>query len=154
MRQWKDALSHVLQPRILFPDKAALSDTDVYMRLTRADPTEQVRLGTSISVGYMAKNYVDLGFPGMLAGVFVIGVLLALVIKYFMQRQLPWMLREGIVMAFVFNAGGTGMEMSLPKILGSVLMFFLVWSLIAKFGLPMVMRWLDQRAGLPRTTTL
>ena len=154
MRQWKDALSHVLQPRILFPDKAALSDTDVYMRLTRADPTEQVRLGTSISVGYMAENYVDLGFPGMLAGVFVIGVLLALVIKYFMQRQLPWMLREGIVMAFVFNAGGTGMEMSLPKILGSVLMFFLVWSLIAKFGLPMVMRWLDQRAGLPRTTTL
>lgn len=154
MRQWKDALSHVLQPRVLFPDKAALSDTDVYMRLTRADPTEQVRLGTSISVGYMAENYVDLGFPGMLAGVFVVGVLLALVMKYFMSRPLPWMLREGIVMAFAFSTGGVGMEMSLPKILGGVLMFFLVWSLIAKFALPMVMRWLDQRAGLPRTTTL
>lgn len=153
MRQWKDALSHVLQPRVLFPGKAALSDTDVYMRLTRADPTEYVRLGTSISVGYMAENYVDLGFPGMLAGIFVIGVMLALVMKYFMARPLPWMLREGIVMAFAFSAGGVGMEMSLPKMLGGMLMFFLVWSLIAKFALPMVMRWLDQRAGLPRTTT-
>lgn len=153
MGQWKDALSHVLQPRVLFPGKAALSDTDVYMRLTRADPTEYVRLGTSISVGYMAENYVDLGFPGMLAGIFVIGVMLGLVMKYFMARQLPWMLREGIVMGFAFSAGGTGMEMSLPKMLGGMLMFFLVWALIAKFALPIVMRWLDQRAGLPRTMT-
>ena len=42
---------------------------------------------------------------------------------------------------------------TLPKMLGAMLMFFLVWSLIAKFALPVVMRWLDQRAGLPRTTT-
>jgi hypothetical protein len=151
MRQWKDGLSHVFQPRILFPDKAALSDTDVYMRLTRADPTEQVRLGTSISVGYMGENYVDLGFPGMLAGIFVIGVALALIMKYFMTRPLPWMLREGIVMGFAFSAGGVGMEMSLPKILGTMVMFLVVWALIAKIALPIVMRWLDQRAGVPRT---
>lgn len=150
MRQWKDALSHVFQPRILFPDKAALSDTDVYMRLTRADPTEQVRLGTSISVGYMAENYVDLGFPGMLVGVFAIGLMLALVMKYFMSRPLPWMLREGIVMGFAFSAGSVGMEMSLPKMLGATVMFFVVWALIAKFAMPIVMRWLDQRAGVPR----
>ncbi|MBN9538578.1 MAG: hypothetical protein IKE60_26605 [Reyranella sp.] len=151
MRQWKDGLSHVFQPRILFPGKAALSDTEVYMRLTRADPTEQVRLGTSISVGYMGENYVDLGFPGMLAGVFVIGVALALIMKYFMSRPLPWMLREGIVMGFAFSAGGVGMEMSLPKILGAMVMFFVVWALIAKIALPIVMRWLDHRAGVPRT---
>lgn len=151
MRQWKDALSHVFQPRILFPGKAALSDTDVYMRLTRADPTEQVRLGTSISVGYMGENYVDLGFPGMLAGIFAIGVALALIMKYFMTRPLPWMLREGIVMGFAFSVGGVGMEMSLPKMLGAMVMFFVVWALIAKIALPIVMRWLDHRAGVPRT---
>jgi hypothetical protein len=38
---------------------------------------------------------------------------------------------------------------SLPKILGATVMFFLVWSLIAKFALPIAMRWLDRRAGLP-----
>ncbi len=109
---------------------------------------EMLRLGTSISVGYMAENYVDLGFPGMLAGIFVLGLLLALVVRYFMTRSLPWMLREAIVMGFVYNIAGTGMEMSLPKLLGATIMFFLVWSLIARFALPIAMRWLDQRAGL------
>jgi hypothetical protein len=150
MRQWKDALAHVFQPRFLFPGKAALSDSDVFIRLARSDPAEQVRLGTSISVGYMAENYVDLGFPGMLAGIFAYGLLLALVARYFMTRQLPWMLREGIVMGLVYNVASTGMEVSLPKLLGATVMFFLVWSLMARFALPVAMRWLDQRAGVAR----
>jgi hypothetical protein len=148
MRQWKEAFAHVFQPRFLFPNKPVLSDSDVFIRLARSDPMEQVRLGTSISVGYMAENYVDLGFPGMLAGIFGYGLLLALVARYFMTRTLPWMLREGIVMGLVYNVASTGMEVSLPKLLGATVMFFLVWSLIAKFALPVAMRWLDRRAGL------
>jgi hypothetical protein len=148
-RQWKEAFAHVLQPRFLFPAKAALSDTEVFMRLARGDPMEQIRLGTSISVGYMAENYVDLGFPGMLAGIFGYGLLLALIVRYFMTRTLPWMLREGIIMGLAYNAAANGMEVSLPKLLGATVMFFLVWSLVAKFALPIAMRWLDRRAGLP-----
>jgi hypothetical protein len=147
-RQWKEALGHVFQPRFLFPNKPVLSDSDVFIRLARSDPMEQIRLGTSISVGYMAENYVDLGFPGMLAGIFAYGLLLALIVRYLMTRTLPWMLREGIIMGLVYNIAGTGMEASLPKILGATVMFFLVWSLIAKFALPIAMRWLDRRAGL------
>ena len=49
------------------PDgRGVLDDGD---ELARADPTEQVRIGTSISVGYMAENFADFGFPGMLLGV-------------------------------------------------------------------------------------
>ncbi len=59
MRQWGDAISHVFQPRFLFPDKQALSDTEVFIHLTKADIMENMRGGTSISVGYMAENYVD-----------------------------------------------------------------------------------------------
>jgi len=147
-RQWKEALAHVFQPRFLFPGKAVLSDSEVFIRLARSDPAEQVRLGTSISVGYMAENYVDLGFPGMLAGIFAYGLLLAGVARYFMTRQLPWMLREAIVMGLAYNVASTGMEMSLPKLMGATVMFFLVWSLMAKFALPTAMRWLDKRAGL------
>ena len=76
-RQWGDALAHVFQPRFLFPNKPALSDTEVYVRLARGDISEEMRLGTSISVGYLAENYADLGFPGMLLGVFVIGLAVA-----------------------------------------------------------------------------
>jgi hypothetical protein len=145
-RQWREALGHVFQPRFLFPDKAGLSDSDVYLRLMRADPFEQINRGTSISVGYMGEMYSDLGFPGMLAGIVVAGVLIALIAKYFMSRPLPWMLREGIVMGLAYMTAGTGMEISLPKLLGTLVMYFLVWSLIAKFALPVAMRWLDARS--------
>jgi hypothetical protein len=153
MRQWREALSHVFQPRFLFPDKAGLSDTEVYLRLLKADPAEQVRTGTSISVGYIAEMYVDMGFPGMLVGIFVSGIVLSLIVKYFMSAPLPWMLREGIIMGLAYMMAGTGIEISLPKFLGSMVMFFLVWSLMAKFALPIAMDWLDKRARLRQLRT-
>ena len=64
----------------------------------RAAIFQQVRLGTSISVGYMAENFVDFGFPGMLGGLFVIGLMYGLVIRYFMALKVPWILREGVVL--------------------------------------------------------
>ena len=154
MRQWRDALGHVFQPRFLFPEKESLSDSDVYLRLIRADPAEQARTGTSISVGYIAEMYVDMGFPGMLVGIFASGILLSLIVKYFMSTPLPWMLREGIIMGLAYMMAGTGIEISLPKFLGAMVMFFLVWSLIAKFALPIAMNWLDKRARVrqPRTS--
>lgn len=148
--QWKAALGHVFQPRFLFPSKAPLSDTEVFMRLTRADPFENIRLGTSISVGYLAENFVDLGFPGMLAGTFVLGAALAWIIRYFMNQPLPWMLREGIVMGFAFSMARDGVEVSLPKVLGAMVMFFVVWALFCRYALPYAMRWLDLQAARER----
>lgn len=146
-RQWSEALGHVFQPRFLFPEKPQLSDSDVYMRLARGDPTEHARLGTSISVGYIGENFADFGFPGMLFGIVVLGVLLGLVTRFFMSSHLPLMVREGIVMGFIFSMARDGVEVSLPKVLGGMFMFFLVFALIARFGLPIVVRWLDTRAA-------
>ncbi len=148
MGQWKDAVEHVLKPRFLFPEKAALSDTDVYIRLARGDASEQLRSGTSISVGYMAENFVDFGFPGMLGGVFVMAAMYALVIRYFMAFRQPWLLKEGVVLAFVVGVGQNGVEMSLPKILGATFMFFLVYTLLARLVFPAALSWLSGRAGL------
>ena len=146
-RQWQEAFDHVFKPRFLFPDKAALSDTETYARLTGADPTEVVRGSTSISVGYMGENYVDLGFPGMLLGILAIGLGIAGVLRYFMRSRLPWMVRQGIVLAFIYNVAGTGVELSLPKLFGATIMFFLVYALLVKFALPIGLKWLHTRAG-------
>ena len=151
MRQWQDAIEHVTKPRFLFPNKAALSDTDVYVRLARGNPSEEIRLGTSISVGYMAENFVDLGFPGMLAGIFVIGLIFGLIMRYFMSLKVPWILREGVVLAFALNVGLNGVEMSLPKLFGAAVMFFLVYALMARFAFPMGLKWLNGRAALGAT---
>lgn len=149
-QQWSEALAHVFQPRFLFPNKPVLSDLEVYMRLARTDPSEAVRLGTSISVGYLAENYVDLGFPGMLAGVFVMGLVIAAICRYFMSQPLPSVVREGTVMAIVFTIGNNGIETSLPKILGSIFMSFVVYALLAKFAYPYGLRWLDGRSQAAR----
>jgi len=147
MRQWEEAFDHVFKPRIFFPDKAALSDTATYARLTGTDPRLVLRASTSISVGYMTENYVDLGFPGMLAGIFAIGLMVSGIIRYFMQSRLPWMVRQGIVLAIVYNVAGPGVEASLPKLVGSAVMCFLVYLLLARFVLPYALSWLNTRAA-------
>ncbi len=146
MRQWNDAFSHVFQPRFLFPDKQALSDTEVFIRLTKADLLENMRGGTSISVGYMAENYVDFGFPGMLGGVFAIGLLVALVVRFFFSFEVPWMVRQGTALAYVYAICASGLEVSLPKILGTSITFAVAYGLAMKFAFPIGQRWLEHRA--------
>ncbi len=150
MKQWEDAFSHVFQPRILFPMKAALSDTEVYLRLTRAEPTEVVRSTTSISVGYMAENYADLEFPGMLVGIFAIGFTMGAVIRFFMTSAVPWTVREATVMAFIYTVGSNGVEVSLPKLFGAAVMFFVIYAVLVKFVYPIGLRWLDARLAQVR----
>lgn len=151
MRQWSDGLSHVLKPRFLFPDKPPLSDSDVYVRLAKGDPTEEVRKGTSISVGYMGENFADLGFPGMLLGIAAIGLMAGGIYRYFMTRKIPIMLREATLLVLVYSLGRDGVEISLPKILGALIMSTGVYVLLARFAYPRVLAWLE-KAPVGRTT--
>ena len=109
-----------------------------------------MRSATSISVGYMSENYADMGFPGMLAGVFMIGLFVAAACRYFMAVPLPWLVREGIVLAFIYAIAANGVEISLPKLLGATVMTFIVYALLIKFVFPIALRWLDTRAALAR----
>jgi len=148
MRQWKDALSHVFQPRFLFPDKPELSDTEVYLRLTQRSLVEQISNGTSISVGYMGENFADLGFPGMLVGIAMVGIILAGCMHILMSFKLPQVMREGIAMAFCFAMARDGVEVSIPKMIGTAVMFTLVFATVVKFVAPRIVEWLDYGATL------
>jgi hypothetical protein len=147
MRQWSEGLSHVLQPRFLFPNKAALSDTEVYVRLAKGDPNAEIRQGTSISVGYMGENFADLGFPGMLLGVGAIGLLAGTIYRFFMTRKIPQMVKEGTLLVLVYSIGRDGVEISMPKILGALMTSTIVYLLLVKFAFPRVLAWLDRPAG-------
>lgn len=151
LRQWGEALGHVLQPRFLFPDKPALWDSEVYVRLVRGDPTD-LRDGTSISVGYIGENFADLGFPGMLVGILVLGLSMGLVYRYFMIRDLPWMMREGTVLVLIYSSAQGGLETSLPKLIGSIVMVGVTYVGIAHFVYPRVLAWLDRPANDGRTS--
>ena len=152
-RQWQEAVEHVVKPRFLFPDKAALSDTEVFIRLARGNASESFRMGTSISVGFIAENYVDMGFPTMLAGIFAIGCMVGGVLRYFMTRSLPWMVREGIALALIYTFGHDGVEISLPKILGAAIMSFGVWAIMIRWGFPIVIKWLGRKQCRPNASS-
>jgi hypothetical protein len=142
--RWRDALEHVAKPRILFPDKAALDDTEIFLKYVRSDVGEEGRAGTSISIGYLAENFIDFGFPGMLVPIAVMGLVLGCTLRYLMTRPVAWVVREGFVTALVLTLTA-GMELSLAKFLGSTLLTFAVLALCLKFVYPPTERWIGHR---------
>ena len=145
MRQWRDSIGHVLTPRFLFPTSRCFRIPKSICVSPERFATEDVRMGTSISVGYMGENFADLGFPGMLVGIAVLGLIIAGVIRIVMSFNLPLMVREGIVMALAFVMSRDGVEVSLAKTLGGMVMFLLVFLLLNKFVFGRVMVWLNHQ---------
>ena len=96
---YTSAVQHVLTPRILFPDKAALDDS----KLTNALLGTKIKGDTSIGVGYIAQAHVDFGFPGLLLPILSIGVMIGWVAKYFMTRSAPLFIREAFTTAVIFS---------------------------------------------------
>jgi len=149
--RWREALEHVAQPRLLFPDKAVLDDTEIFLRYVRDEVGDDRRPGTSISIGYLAENFIDFGFPLMLLPVALMGLVLSSTIRYFMTRRVPWVIREGFITALIV-AIGASMGTSLPKFLGSTIMVTVILGLCLRFLYPFVERWLARRrpqANLP-----
>ena len=142
--RWRDALEHVAKPRVFFPQKAALDDNEIFLRYVRGEVSEEARVGTSISVGYLAENFIDFGFPGMLIPIAALGLLLGLILRYFVTRSIPWAVGEGFVVAIILNFS-SGMELSLAKYLGASLLPFAVFALFIKFIYPSIGRWLSPR---------
>jgi hypothetical protein len=74
----KNALIHVLMPRLFFPDKPNLdSDSELVRRYAGVFVAGE-REGTSIAFGYAAESYVDFGVPLMFVPVFLYGVFMGL----------------------------------------------------------------------------
>ena len=74
-RLWKEALLHVLMPRVLFPDKPELADSERTNEFS-GSTFAGADAGTSIGIGYVGESYIDFGVPGMFVPIFIIGFLL------------------------------------------------------------------------------
>jgi hypothetical protein len=72
--------------------------------------------------------------------------MVALVVRFFFSFDVPWMVRQGTALAYVYSICGSGLEVSIPKVLGSSVTFAIAYGLALKFAFPMGQRWLEQRA--------
>jgi hypothetical protein len=85
----------------------------------------------------------------MLGGILLQGLIVAFICRYFATRQMPWIVNEGLVMGLIYMIGHDGVEQSLPKYLGSAVMFFLVYALAVRFVFPTALAYLAKRGTPP-----
>jgi hypothetical protein len=79
------ALSHVLQPRIFFPEKPELpSDSDLVRKYSGVFVAGR-ESNTSIAFGYVAESYVDFGVPLMFLPIVTFGVISGLIYGAFQR---------------------------------------------------------------------
>lgn len=137
---YEKAIIHVVTPRVLFPTKAALNDSAITTALLGIKINDQ----TSIGVGYVAEAQVDFGFPGLLAPLWIIGVLLGTAAEYFMTRPVSLRIRQAFTVATLFNC--FSFAANIDKEFGGFVTAFLAMAIALKFGYPIIEPWL---LGLP-----
>jgi hypothetical protein len=125
-RLWREAIDHILMPRIFFPNKPAISDS------ARTREFSGVRVageeeGTEISLGYAADCYIDFGPILMFAPILVIGIGLGWSYRWLATRATSRLmgLAAGTTLVLVH---GINFGASNIKLLGGVLTTVLVLS--------------------------
>ena len=134
------AITHVITPRFLFPDKKVLDDSARARRFTgiRLSGMEE---GTSIGIGYMAESYADFGNLGMFFPIYLLGLFLGRIYQNFCLNKHTALLGAAIATAIIFSVI-QAFATSNVKIVGSLIVLCLAYvSLNAAFGKGLV-RWL------------
>ena len=138
---WGAALKHVATPRILFPSKPPIiSDSEVTNRYTglRVAGEEE---GTSFSIGYMGESYIDFGPLWMFAPILLVGLWRGLMYRFFLSHGGSQL--TGFAFAVALFMSLYELEKATGKMLGGLLMRFIVLALLFRFAAPVVVRWLQ-----------
>jgi hypothetical protein len=136
---WLGAVRHVLMPRILFPNKKVLDDSERARRFTgiRLAGAEE---GTSIGIGYVAESYADFGVPGMFFPICLLGMLMAWIYQKFCGIQTSGLVGTAVGTAVLFTLI-LSFATSNGKVLGSLITISLAYAALNKvFGAGLV-RW-------------
>ncbi|MBC7922094.1 MAG: hypothetical protein H7Z75_13515 [Ferruginibacter sp.] len=129
---WSASVQHILLPRIFFPNKPAIDDsqqTTKYTGLAFAGAEQ----GTSISLGYMAESYVDFGETYMFIPIVALGFLIGFIYKRVLTGSINKLWGYGLVMPLFFSVNINGFASI--KIIGGLVMYFLVVLLLNRFVL-------------------
>ena len=135
----QDALEHVLKPRILFPDKKLIYDSDLtskYTGITFAGRDQ----GVSFSLGYVPEAYIDFGPIYMFVPIFFFGFLFGWMYKTLMLKgyNIVWGICYSAPLfqyLWMFPVPGT-------KLLGWSITYFVNFYLLNRYLVKYLDRWL------------
>ena len=129
---WGDAILRPFTPRIFFPGKLAINDsefTNQFSGLGFATSTE----GASISIGYMGEAYIDFGYFFMMAPIFLLGLALGWIYKWISNYQ-ACRGAIGMGLATVVLYPAAHFETSITKLIGGLVVSLLIAWLFARWG--------------------
>jgi hypothetical protein len=116
---WKDAVTRVFMPRVLFPDKSLLDDSERTRMYTGVN-VAGMESNTSIGIGYFGESYIDFGPIFMFVPIFLLGVFYGLINRLFITRTRHKLLGSAFAVAvLIFNA--YAVESSNAKLFGGTL---------------------------------
>jgi len=121
---WLGALEHIVTPRLLFPEKATISDSERTTLYTGVD-VGGAKEGTSIGIGYIAESYVDFGPVFMFTPIFLLGVFYGLIYRAFVIRSNGKLIPAAIASSILIFGAYT-IETSNIKIVGGIMTQLLV----------------------------
>ena len=123
-RLWKENILHVLQPRILFPNKAAIDDSKMVNKYA-TKKVATAKMGASFSLGFMAESYIDFGPYLMFIPIFLVGWLLGFIYKMIMMQSINYLWGFTMVSSLWININCNGTPGT--KILGWILMYYIAF---------------------------
>ncbi|MDB5248355.1 MAG: hypothetical protein JWQ40_2749 [Segetibacter sp.] len=127
---WKQNILHVLVPRILYPKKKAIYDSEMVNKYaTRKVAGADV--GVSFSLGFLAESYIDYGYVFMFVPVFLLGVFFGLIYRSILNNSLNYIWGCAFVSPLwvYFNCNGTPGA----KILGWMIFYFIVYYIVNRY---------------------
>jgi hypothetical protein len=132
---WLNAVTHIIKPRLFFPEKEAIDDSKHLTKYTGLVVATGEQ-GASFSLGYMGDSYVDFGAMYMWVPIFLLGMVVGLIYRYFITHgySLVWRL---VLITPLFYFAGT-YEMSSIKLFGRLMTYFLAFYLLNKYALPVL----------------
>lgn len=140
---WWGAVTHVVKPRFLFPGKASLNDSErtaIYTGLAVAGSAD-TESGTSIGLGYMAESYIDFGPVGMFVPIFLFGLFMGSIYRFFTLSNASPLLGIALATAALFPVL-QAFEVSNIKLLGGTVTRCLLIFVVGRLLAVTVMNWL------------
>lgn len=137
---WFGAFARVLQPRLFFPNKTAIDDSEK-ARLYTGHNYAGADRGTSVSLGYVAESYVDFGQLGMEIALFAFGLLIGWIYKYVMVGAPNILVGSALVIPLYFEI--FAYEKALDKIVGGLFMYLVIILVVKRFLLKPFLKYIS-----------
>ena len=135
----KAGFEHIFKPRLFFPDKADIDDSQITSKYT-GRRFAGAELGASFSLGSVAERYIDFGPYFMFIPIFGFGLIIGNIYKYIYTKSLNRVWGMACVAPLLFLIPNLGVATT--KFLGWTFTYFIVWILFNKFVVKSLDRYL------------